>query len=534
MRSKLPFFASAVLVAGCGGSSSGPPDAPPPDDVDAAPPPRLVWTPCAVITGETDSGAECGEADVPVRWSDPAGPRLHLFVKRVGAADAPTQMWMLNGGPGASGADFDPLARELAEDGSLVLYLPDHRGTGRSTRIGCAAEDDASPGGFAITEAEWAACEAEVRATHGDNLAAFNTTEAANDLHWMIEQTRLDGQAVNVWGGSYGTRWGQRYLQIDPAQASSVTLMGVVTADRKMADYDQKFDTVGRSFLARCGDDAFCRGRLGASPDVRAQAIWDSLDAGHCAAAQIDKRVLRTFFAGISLWSWAERALVPATLFRIERCNAGDVAALRYLNAVLALPATPSITDRLQSGLLGLNISGSEFWASDPPPLAELEAIDEAAIFSFGAAVRIFHRTMTWPRYPLDEYAGAYPDTELPVLIINGEFDPATPLAGAEEVASHYTRPGQRLVVGPDATHSFVTPTTSGSWCFLTLMYNFARAPQSPLPACTGAMLPMDFRGNADIAAYFGTTDLWDGGPSAGARVVAPRSFAVVRRVRAF
>src|SRR5687767_14563217 len=81
---------------------------------DPPPPPVLAWTPCAIITGETGTGAECGEADVPVDWNDADGPRMRVFVKRVGRVDAPTQMWMLNGGPGASGADFDPLAEQLA------------------------------------------------------------------------------------------------------------------------------------------------------------------------------------------------------------------------------------------------------------------------------------------------------------------------------------------------------------------------------------------------------------------------------------
>ena len=514
-----------LLFGAChGGGDDDPPDAPP------VPPPELAWSPCPVLTGGTDTGAECGEADVPLRWEEPDGPRVHLFVKRIGDVGAPTQLWMLNGGPGASGSDFEPIARELARDGTFVFYLPDHRGTGRSTRLGCAAEDDASAGGFAIVDAEWDACVAELRERHGEDLAAFTTTQAARDVVWMIEQTRREGQAVNVWGGSYGTRWAQRYLQVEPAQASSVTLMGVVTADRHMGNYDEVYDEIGDAWLERCGADAFCAGRLG--PDVvsRARAIWASLDGGQCAAAGLDKRTVRSFFAAIMLWSWDERALIPATLARLERCNTADLAALRYLRAVLAQPSAPNVNDRLQSSLLGMNISASELWPAEPPPIEALRAIDDAAIVSFGSAVRMAQRVPAWPRYTPDEHAGRYPETELPVLLINGEFDPATTADDAREVAMHFTRENQSLVIGRDATHSFTSPTAAGYWCFAALMVAFARSPTEPPLACAEDMLPRDFRGTPQVAAYFGTADLWDGGPPAVP--VAPPDDTLVRRMR--
>jgi pimeloyl-ACP methyl ester carboxylesterase len=514
-----------VLVVACGDDhASSSQDA----AADALPPPALVWSPCPIVSGGTGSGAECGQAEVPLDWAQPAGPRIQSFVKRIGRVDAPLQLWMLNGGPGASGADFEPLAEPLSADGSIVIYLPDHRGTGRSTRLGCAAEADASPGGFYILDDEWAACAAEVAATHETKLAGFNTTQAAHDLEWLIDQTQRPGQAINVWGGSYGTRWAQRYLQLRPDQASSVTLLGVVTATRTMTDYDQIYDDVGAAFLARCSENAFCASRLGPNAATRARAIWDSIDSGHCAAAQLDKRMLKTFFAALLLSYWYERALIPATLARIERCSTSDVAALRYLSAVLSQPSSPTTSDRLHSNLLGLNISVNEFWPADAPSIESLRAIDERAIVSFGSAVRTSERAASWPKYALDDHAGRYPATDLPVLIINGEFDPATPLAHAHEVASHYTRPNQRLVVGPDATHAFATPTAAGYECFLALMIQFARTPTVPV-SCANDILPMDFRGTAELGAYFGTTDLWDGGPSV-LPVAPPATVEEIRR----
>jgi pimeloyl-ACP methyl ester carboxylesterase len=524
-------FAALLVLSGCGSSPpADPPDAAPPPP-DAAPPSQLVWSPCPVITGGTGTGAECGIADLPLDWSRPDGARIDVFVKRVGPLDAGTQMWMLNGGPGASGADFDGLAEPLVDNGDLVVYLLDHRGTGRSTRLACAGEDDASPGGFEILPEEWEACGAELAATWGDGVAGFTTTAAARDLAWLLAQTARPGQAVNIWGGSYGTRWGQRYLQVDPAGASSVTLMGVVTADRSFATYDRIYDETGHAFLARCGADAFCASRLGPDVVARADALWSALDGGQCAAAGLDKRTLRTFFAALLLSYWEERALIPAILARLERCNAADVAALGYLAALLAAPVEPSINDRLASSVLGTHIGTNEFWPGGAPPLEDLEAIDEAAMFSFGTAPRQAARLATWPHVAVDEHAGVYPDTTLPVLIINGEFDPATPQADAHEVATHYTRANQRLIVGPDATHAFASPTASGGWCFLALMVAFAEAPTAADLPCAADMLPMDFHGTPAIAAYLGTTDLWDGGPTAAPAAPPPGAAELRRRI---
>ena len=111
---------------------------------------------------------------------------IGLFVKRFRGAPSSgprKQLWLLQGGPGFSGADFEPFVRAFtSEVTNLDVYLPDHRGTGRSSRLGCPQEDPSSPGGFSITPAEWPACLASVKAQWGPRLNGFTTTDAARDL----------------------------------------------------------------------------------------------------------------------------------------------------------------------------------------------------------------------------------------------------------------------------------------------------------------------------------------------------------------
>ena len=107
------------------------------------------------------------------------------LVKRYRQRSSPRgQLWLLNGGPGGSGADFEAvwyLFVAMAPD--LELYFIDHRGTGRSARLGCpGAEATWSEGSETIVDEEWSECRDEVSDTWGDGLNGFSTTAAARDL----------------------------------------------------------------------------------------------------------------------------------------------------------------------------------------------------------------------------------------------------------------------------------------------------------------------------------------------------------------
>ena len=74
-----------------------------------------------------------------------------------------------------------------------------------------------------------------------------------------------------------------------------------------------------------------------------------------------------------------------------------------------------------------------------------------------------------------------------------------------------YTGPGQGYYLLPGGAHSFDTPTPSGSFCALTMFFQFALDPQAPVDDCTGDIVPLDFSGTPTLAAtYLDATDIWD------------------------
>lgn len=491
----------------------------------------LSWSPCPVITEGPGSDAACATPNVPAYWDDPEGPEIALFVKRIG--DGPRQLWMLNGGPGASGADFEPIAEYLVSvDPSLSVVLPDHRGTGRSTRLGCPEQEaPTSSGGLAIEEDEWPACLEHVVATHGPILDAFTTTAAAQDVGWLVDQVRGSGDHVVIWGGSYGTRWLQRYLHLFGEQADGLSMLGITHPELTFSDYDQRYDAVGALYLDACSQDAFCSSKLGPDAAQKARDVLEMLDDGHCpalATAGIDRSALQSLFAYWLLYAWEERAIVPAIVHRIERCAPGDVAALTVLGEALAAPVTPTVYDRLQSSVLGTHIALSEIWTYPSPTLAELEAIVEQATFSLALGPRFRRRLDGWPTYATDEYLGELGPSTRPMLMLQGELDPATPADAAAEVGAFYAEADQHYLEIPGAPHNWSSPTTAGTECQLAMVFAFALDPLAGPYDCVDDVLPLDFVGSSELAnLYFGTTDLWEDAEASPAVANAERRAAL-------
>ena len=505
-----------ALVLGCGGGDDAP-DARP--GVDAAIEGlSIVWAPCDLRSEGGGADAECASVVVPARWDASDGATITLFVKRRLARTQParTQLWLLNGGPGGPGAAYEPFV-ELFEEyfADVDYYLLDHRGTGRSSRLGCprTGEAEDGPAGFTILSSEWPACRDEVAADVGDRLDAFTTTEAAHDLGALIDATRAPGQEVQVHGMSYGTFWAQRYLQLFPTQPTAVSLLGIAPPDISFTHYDATLDRVGRAYLAACGADATCAAHLGADPAARIEALFTSLDAGHCPEARAlgyDRATLRQIFASLIYNSWEERALVPAIAARLERCSEADVAALRTYAGSIAR-AAPSVHDQLESPVLGMHIGHSELWDEPGPTIEEARAVIAGTLFTTELGEDFVPIHAAWPRYTPDALDGAWATTDVPLLMLNGTLDPATPIEGAREVAAHFTGALQVFVELPGTAHAWSSPLPSGNWCALNLFAKFLEDPHVPLDlGCVAEIVPPSWEPNPELArAAFGVDDLW-------------------------
>jgi pimeloyl-ACP methyl ester carboxylesterase len=523
------FVCITSLLVACGGQTNVPEQAPgggqapaPPAATAPAPAPTpevppIAWKACSAITGESGGGAECATIEVPLDWNDVEGKKAELFVKRIVGSGSPRkQVWLLQGGPGGAGDGMEEMALELAaQDKSFDVYIPDHRGTGRSTYLGCKAQQL----GLYSLDA-WQTCINEVKQTWGDKLATFSTTTAARDLGYAIQRTRAPGQDVHVYGVSYGTYWAQRYLQIFPAQPTTVVLDGVCQSGLcSLSRYGKWFDDVGKKYLGDCANDAFCASKLGHDPVAKVNEAFAKLDARSCPGitAGWDGSVMRQVFA-MFVASFQMRALVPSTTHRILRCSAEDVTAVNHMIQTLQQWLSGGRRawangDDLSSDVLGMNIALSELEEQPVIAKAELLRLMSDAVFFEKDDTHTRDLYDIWPRYPHDQFVGGYPQSNVPVLLLNGTLDPQTPVEFAQAVAPHYTQPHSRLVELPRAAHGTVyqSPTVNrGRACGWTLMTSFMGGPAALDTSCTSKILPHDFESGGQLAnVMYGTSSLW-------------------------
>jgi pimeloyl-ACP methyl ester carboxylesterase len=494
--------------------------------------PGVEWTPCELYPDDSSPRmAECATVDLPLRADEPDGPTIGVWVQRLRSTSAHRkgQIWLLEGGPGGSGADFAATIDQFSGvDPRWDFYTLDHRGVGLSARLGCPVQEDlASEAGLEITPAEAAACIAYLQDTWGDELAAFTSTNAARDLGALIDLLREPDRDVFVFGISYGSYWAIRYLQLFPEQATGVILDSIAPPGISFADFDVFYDDVGEQFVRLCGADPICSGKLGADPWAVVARVFDEVDAGACPAFSAlfepgtARRMLRHVL-GALLQVWDLRPFVPAVVYRLDRCDEADVAALGRLTSFL-LDGRPTAYDLRASPVVGRHVGLSELWPDPPPDPAELAATLETLYLSMDVGTEFAEAQDAWPTYPRDEYVGAWPSTSIPILMLNGNLDPQTPIWVTRPAADHFDGPNQRFYEFPRTPHGVVSQshadTLTGLTCGADIMFQFLDNPLAePDASCIDGILPIDFAGNPDYSTFlFGTPDLWENGGKADA-----------------
>jgi pimeloyl-ACP methyl ester carboxylesterase len=488
--------------------------------------------------------AECASFPVPLRWDELDGPKIDIFVQRMrgSAAETRGQIWLLEGGPGGSGADYDSFIDGFAAKyPDWDFYTIDHRGVGRSARLGCpeGGEAEGSASGVWLELGELPGCLAAVEAEWGEDLAEFTTTAAAHDLGYIIEQTREEGKDVFVYGCSYGTTWAHRYAQLFPDQATGV-ILDSLAIHIFFTDYDMYFNQVGEDFMEYCAADATCSSKLGADPWATTGALFDKIDTGHCPDLGIDRTTLRQVLGNL-LMSWWLRPFIPAFVYRLDRCEAADVTAiLNLFNALFN--SEPTYYDTLYSTMLGFNIGLSDFWPDSAPTLEELQAIVDAAYISIDVGPTMGSMHDEWPLYEHDEYWAEWADTQLPVLMMNGDLDPQTPIWVATPAIDGLPGSNHYFVQAPRTPHGVVFQSFTSdfddtySTCGFDVMMDFLDDPTTePDTSCLADILPIDFNGRADYVGFvFGTSDMWENGKNtAEVEPVKPPGFdEVIRALR--
>lgn len=502
---------SALLLA-CGSSTTPlePADAGTDADADAAvdtaPPPEIVWGPCPDRFRD-----QCAKIAVPLDHAHPEGESIEVFLSKRGSGSR--QLWLLQGGPGGSAESFYNLHDFLTNlDKELEVYTLEFRGVGESSRLGCVAEKGGTAGGTRIVISEWPACRDDVVARLGTRLAFYDTTQAAHDLDTAIARTARPGQKTFVYGASYGTFWAHRFAVLHPTRAAGIILDAPVQPGAQLPEYDLSFEPIGRKVFGElCAKAPRCAAHLGADPLATLDRVMVALKDGHCASLGVGLDTWKSFFA-LSLMDYNLRNWLPALVYRLDRCNDADQAAIATLFGTLfktsGVPRMSAVTQ--------VNVLLSEFWPRthvDGKPIADAFA---KATFFMNANAPSFAMQDSWPRYAEDPRAHEYAPKEVPILTIASELDPAAPPAKVGYgYRDNLKGPHQTFVEIPYGAHTALTSGSVGPdvpGCPAQLVRAFLLDPTATLPVeCVSKVLNPSFDATSATATkYFGTTDLYD------------------------
>lgn len=387
--------------------------------------PSQSFTACADAAPQTPlGGSECLVTQVPLRHAATDAGTIELFVRRV-PVPAHTkrrgEVWLIAGGPGEAGASLSPLIRtyQRAFPG-YDLIIPDHRGTGRSTRLCPEQEAPQSADGVGLAGAEWGQCIGGLYANL-QRTQAFSITEAAQDLALLIRQQRRPGELL-LYGVSYGTQLALRTLQVAPVPLDGLVLDGLVPPETAtqwdLSHRTAVVDAVGRALL----DDAHI---------ATYRSVLDRSDSAAWRAHIPGKDLKRLL--GMLLNFPTLRDRIPAIIDGLARDDATLLTA-SIADLQTALAAMGQSGDNQPALPLVMLIAASENNAR--PTLTRETVAAEAKDALFVSPIPGLLVDAGLPTYPRDAWFGRSPTTLPRTLIIHGTLDPNTPYAGAQAHAA--------------------------------------------------------------------------------------------------
>lgn len=393
---------------------------------------------------------QCAKLAVPLDHDAVEADTIDLFVRKFPAHGAPRgELWLIAGGPGESGASFYPFVDTLrAAAPGYDLIVPDHRGTGLSTRLCPEEESNGSPGGMALEGAEWGSCigamHANPRRTH-----SFSIGNAAHDLSLLMDRLGGDGRRY-LYGVSYGTQLMLRVLTTaPPARLDGVILDSLVPADddvrHDLSRRSQITDRIGRQVLRDCDAQPDCNRYFNQPLE---QAVTELL-ADSELAKPLGPNPKYTLAALLDFPR--TRAMLPFVIAGLRR---GDTAWLDHARAELgniqqSFSAFPQFGSSIP--LVSL-ISRSE---NNRRPAQTAEAINaEEAGLLFASPLPRHLLPGGFPTYAEPDDLGRIPEKLPPTLVLHGERDPKTAFAGAEAYVARLQKSGDvTLAASENAPH---------------------------------------------------------------------------------
>lgn len=448
--------------------------------VDKSPPVadvKLVLAPCDVPgadEGKTEK-ALCGTYTVFENRALKTGRQIGLKIvvfPATGSDKLPDPVFYLAGGPGSSATEDAPyIAQELAkirERRDLVFV--DQRGTGGSNPLNCDLFDPADAQNYLghwnpLDKVRECRRQLEKKA----DLSLYTTVIAMADLDDV--RSALGLKQINLMGGSYGTRASLTYIKHYGRNVRSAVLQGISPTNQFMPrDFPQHTERALNGVLDECAADKACRESF---PNL-------------CADV---KNVLATLLRGPveTEVTFPQRSgkSVPIKLSRDLAAEAirymlYQTGAASRIPLILHTAATGNFKPLAEAALnyrVNLVATGSNGMylsvtcAEDLPWIkpGEGEGNGQNTFLGDYRLVQQREGCAEWVRSPIPKDYATPTRSDVPVLILTGQWDPVTPPVYGD-TAAKYLKNSLHIIV-PSGGHGF--GGLEGIGCISNLTSNF-------------------------------------------------------------
>lgn len=400
----------------------------------------LEFAPCTLTNTVSPESveAQCTTLSVPENHAEPSGRRIDLALAWVPAREEalPDPVFMLAGGPGQSAREaFPGIANAFAEVSRRHhIILLDQRGTGGSNPLACVnaqgnsavLEDGDESADQARAFAERCREQLSARA----DLRFYSTTDAIQDLD--AARVAIAAEQINLVGISYGTRVAQQYAARYLAQTRSIVLDSPVPNELMLGnDHARNLEASLDLQFARCTQVPLCAERFG-NPREQLGALLKQV--------RNDPPLVR--FRDPISGDWRE-----------ERFNEGSLVTLVRLFAYAPMAAAmlPLTLDDAAHGrpesllalaqLMGTQLSeqimhGMELSVMCTEDVDGLQArVEDSASLLGNTLIGLLKaQCEAWPHVSAPRDFHAPLNSEVPALVLVGEFDPVTPPRYAEQI----------------------------------------------------------------------------------------------------
>jgi pimeloyl-ACP methyl ester carboxylesterase len=468
----------------------------------------------------------CGDLIVYENRDDPSEGTLRLAVailESTSDAPAPDPLVFLMGGPGGATLDrmpwraTHPFWNQYRATRDVIFY--DQRGTGFSEPTFCPSLNRAlfTDGlrGFSTEElrqrqlAEVRACREEMLA-QGVDFSQYNSIASAHDLDDL--RTSLGVASWNVLGISYGTRLGLEALRETPDGIRSIILDSVAPVNAGYwNDELSRFAGALRRVFDQCATDAACRE---AFPTLEADTydLFARLEEEPIVVAMDDtsrfpdRRIVAdgTVIASGIFQGLYSHHFVPYLPLVVRELRAGNTDLLAAMGDAMVPP--PDAISR------GMYYSVECYEVA--PTVSPSRIAAERATYPELAPMRdwLIHPAVceAWHPHRADTAALRPVGSDVPALLLAGEFDPITPPSYARLAAE--TLSNHTLVEVQSRGHSVVHTTA----CTRGLMERFLDDPTAPLDtSCVAEVSPVQFVTDVHLnSGVFQTLQRFASGPS--------------------